>query len=281
MPYNLDSLKIKRYNLKMKKIFATTLILSSIYSSTLDLGIGVGDMSYPDYLGSNHTNRTILPFPYIDYHSKKIDIDQDGLKERLFSIDELRLRLSMSGSLPVRSSGAREGMDNLDISGEIGPAIIYELYKKDGITLKLDFPIRAVISTNFKEMRYRGYKYDPKLAIDYNFLDGYIFQFKTGGVWADSRFQNYIYGVEREFVTENRAKYKAKAGYMGYKTSIGISKKFNRVWAGASIIYYDLDGAVSKDSPLFNKNYGVYSGLFIAYLFDEKFYKNIKNLFKD
>ena len=265
----------------MKKIFATTLILSSLYSSTLDLGIGVGDMIYPDYLASNHTNRTILPFPYIDYHSEKLNIDQDGLKERLFSIDELSLRLSMSGSLPVRSSGAREGMSNLDISGEIGPAIIYELYKKDGVNLKLDFPIRAVISTNFKEMRYRGYKYDPKLAIDYNFLDGYIFQFKTGGVWGDSRFQNYIYGVEREFVTENRAKYKAKAGYMGYKTSIGISKKFNRVWAGASIIYYDLDGAVSKDSPLFNKNYGVYSGLFIAYLFDEKFSKHIKNLFKD
>ena len=262
----------------MKKV-TTIFIISSLYSSTLDLGIGVGDMNYPDYLGSNHTNSTILPFPYIDYHSKKLDIDQDGLKERLFSIDGLSLRLSMNGSLPVHSSGAREGMSNLDISGEIGPAIIYELYKKDGVTLKLDFPIRAVISTNFKEIKYRGYKYDPRFAIDYNFLDGYLFQFQTGGVWADGRFQNYIYGVESHFIRENRTQYKANRGYMGYKTSMGISKKFNRVWAGAFIRYYDLNRAVSKDSPLFSRSYGVYSGLFIAYLFDKKFSKKIKSLF--
>ncbi len=265
----------------MKKKFITIImIISSLYSSTLDLGIGIGSITYPDYIGSNHTNNTILPFPYIDYHSKTMDIDKDGLKQRLFSMDRVSLRLSMSGSLPVHSSGAREGMSDLDIAGEIGPAIIYELYKKDGLTLKLDFPIRAVVSTNFKEMRYRGYKCDPRFAIDYNFLNGYLFQLQTGGVWADSRFQNYIYGVESRFATKDRSQYRAEAGYMGYKTSIGISKKFNRVWAGAFIRYYDLNGAVSEDSPLFNRSYGVYSGLFIAYLFDREFSTKIKNLFE-
>ena len=263
----------------MRKKITIALIISSLYSSTLDLGIGIGEMRYPDYLGSNHTNSTIFPFPYIDYHSEKLDIDQDGLKQRLFSIDGVSLRVSMSGSLPVHSSGAREGMGNLDIAGEIGPAIVYEIYRKDGLSIKLDFPIRAVISTNFKELKYRGYKYDPRLAMDYNFLDGYLFQFQTGGVWADSRFQNYIYGVDSRFITENRTQYRAKEGYMGYKTSIGISKKFNRVWAGAFIRFYDLNGAVSKDSPLFNRSYGVYSGIFIAYLFDNKFSKKIKSLF--
>ncbi len=265
----------------MKKKITIALFISSLYSSTLDLGVGAGEMSYPDYLGSNHTNSTILPFPYIDYHSDTMDIDQDGLKQRLFSIDGLSLRISMSGSLPVHSSGAREGMSNLDIAGEIGPAIIYKLYKKDGLSLKLDFPIRAVISTNFKELKYRGYKYDPRFAIDYNFLDGYLFQFQTGGVWADRKFQNYIYGVDNRFITEDRTQYRAKKGYIGYKTSIGISKKFNRVWAGAFIRYYDLNRAVSKDSPLFSRSYAIYSGLFIAYLFDDEFSKKIKNLFND
>ena len=235
-------------------------------------------MNYPDYLGSNHSNNMIVPFPFIDYHSKKLDIDQDGVKQQLFAIDGLSLRLSMNGSLPVTSSGAREGMSNLDPAGEIGPALVYKLYDNSGLTIKLDFPIRAVISTDFKtNIEYRGYKYDPKIALDYKFLDGYLFQFQTGGVWADSQFNDYIYGVDSNSVTKNREEYRAKAGYSGYKTSMGLSKKFKKVWIGGFIRYYDLTGSVSKDSPLKEQNDAIYSGLFIAYLFDKSFSKKVKN----
>ena len=259
-----------------KQLILSITLLTFMYSSELDLGIGVGGMYYPDYLGSDHTNSIVIPFPYIDYHSKRLDIDKDGIKQQLFAIDGLSARVSMLGSLPVTSSGAREGMDDLDIAGEIGPALVYKLYEKDGFTLKLDIPIRAIISTNWKSFKYRGYKSDPKIAIDYTFLDGYLLQFQTGGVWADSKYNNYIYGIENRYVTSTRAKYKAKAGYLGYKTSIGVSKKYQKIWAGAFIRHYSLAGAVSSDSPLVRQNYAIYGGVFIAYLFDKKFSQKVK-----
>jgi len=255
----------------MKKKLILLLILGQyINASELNLGVGIGDMYYPDYLGSDHTNNMVIPFPFIDYHSKKLDIDQDGIKQQLFAIDGLSARVSMSGSLPVTSSGAREGMANLDPAGEIGPALVYKFYEKSGLSLKLDIPIRAVVSSDWKSIDYRGYKIDPRIAIDYN-INGYLWQFQTGGVWADSKYNNYIYGIDSSDVIEGRAEYKAKAGYLGYKTSFGISKKYEKIWAGAFIRHYNLSGAVSNDSPLTRQKYALYSGLFIAYLFDKEF----------
>ncbi len=259
-----------------KKIILSLIIISNLNSSELDLGIGVGEMNYPDYLGSNHSNSIVIPFPFIDYKSKKLDIDQNGIKKQLFSINELSLRLSINGSLPVTSSGAREGMSNLDPSGEIGPALVYTLYHKQGLVIKLDFPIRVIMSTNFKtNITYRGYKSDPKIALDYKF-NNYLFQFQTGGVWGDSKFNKYIYNVDNSSVTENRKRYKAKAGYIGYKTSIGLSKKLKKIWIGGFIRYYDLTGAVSKNSPLKEENSALYSGLFVAYLFDKSLSNKVK-----
>jgi len=152
----------------MKKQLVLLLTLFALpYASELDLGIGIGDMYYPDYLGSNHSNNLVVPFPFIDYHSGKLDIDTDGIKQQLFSIDGLSVRLSMSGSLPMSSSGAREGMDDLDPAGEIGPALVYSLYDDGAFSFKLDLPIRAVVSSDFKGIDYRGYLYEFKAKIEY------------------------------------------------------------------------------------------------------------------
>ena len=259
----------------MKKLFILFTIISFTSASELDLGMGFGDMYYPDYLGSDHSNNIVVPFPYIDYHSEKLDIDKDGVKQQLFSIDGLSVRLSVSGSLPVSSSGAREGMSDLDIALELGSALVYKMYEYNGFTMNINFPLRAVVSTNWKSMEYRGYKSDPKLAMDYN-LNGYLLEFQTGGVWADSRYNNYIYGIEKRYVTPNRSEYSAKAGYLGYKSSFGISKKYKKIWAGGFIRHYFLDGSVAKDSPLFRENYAIYGGVFVAYLFDKEFSKKVK-----
>jgi outer membrane protein len=262
----------------MKKRLTLPLIFSLFaYSSELDLGIGIGDIRYPDYLGSDHSNSMVIPFPFIDYHSQKLDIDQDGVKQQLFQIDGLSLRLSLNGSLPAKSSGARVGMSDLDTAGEIGPALVYDMYNREGLSLKLDIPIRAVVSTNWSSIDYRGYKCNPRFVIDYRFLDGYLFQLKTGGVWADGRYHNYIYGVESRDVIDQRAEYKAKAGYSGYKTSMGISKKFKKIWVGSYIRYFNLNGAVSQDSPLKRQNYALYGGLFVAYLFDKDLSEKVKD----
>ncbi|NEW60916.1 MipA/OmpV family protein [Sulfurovum sp. bin170] len=245
-------------------------------ASELDLGLGVGTLYYPDYLGSDSSSTLVFPYPYIDYRSKNLKIDKDGLKQQIFSIDSLSVRVSMSGSLPVKASKAREGMDELDLAGEIGPALVYSLYEDSGFSVKLDLPIRAVVSTDLEGIDYRGYIYELKAMIEYESEDGYLYQFHTGGVWGDSRYHNYIYGVEERFVTDDRDHYKAEAGYSGYKTSFGISKKFEKVWAGAFVRHYTLRGTIFEDSPLMRKDSAIYSGVFVAYLFDKEFSNKVK-----
>ena len=252
-------------------------LIEAIEASELDLGIGLGAMFYPDYLGSDQSNMLVIPYPYISYVSENLEIDGNGVDAALFDIHNLSLRLSLSGSLPVKSSGAREGMHDLDPSFEVGPALVYTLYDKDGLSFKLDMPIRAVISSDFKGLDYRGYIYDPKLSIEYDFLDGYNFQLHTGGVFADSRYHNYIYGVPLHYVTENRNYYKTDAGYSGYKTSMGIEKKFEHLWLGAFVRHYSLTGSIFSSSPLTEKNSGIYGGIFMAYLFDKSYSDKVKN----
>ena len=258
-----------------KTLLLSIFLLSFLRASELELGFGMGAMHYPDYLGSNSTNRLVIPYPYISYRSKKLEIDREGLKQELFAIDGLSVRLSMSGSLPVKSSGAREGMSDLDPAGEIGPALVYNLYEYGEFNLKLDIPIRAVLSTDGKGVDYRGYISELKVKMEYE-ADGYLYQLHTGGVWGDSRYHEYIYGVKQEFVTANRDYYEAKAGYSGYKTSLGISKKLEQLWIGSFIRYYSLAGSSFGNSPLKRKNSAIYGGIFIAYLFDKKFSKKVK-----
>lgn len=261
-----------------KQLFLLSLSINLISASELDIGIGVGVMEYPDYLGSENSNTLAIPYPFFWYRSENLNIDGNGLKKRLFSINNLSLRLSMSGSLPVKSSGARDGMADLDPAGEIGPALVYTFYDKDGLDIKFDLPIRAVVSSDFQStIDYRGYLSDPKIAVDYDFGEKYLFQFQTGGVWADSRYHNYLYGVDDSFVTDSRKEYSTKAGYSGYKTSMGISKVYEKAWIGAFVRHYTLSGSVFGDSPLKRKNSAIYAGLFVAYLFDKDISNKVKS----
>jgi len=262
----------------MKKAFLiATFCTFGLTASELDLGIGVGTMYYPDYLGSDQSNLMFIPYPYISYKNENIEIDGNGLDAELFDIDNLSMRLSISGSVPVKSSGVRKGMHDLDPSIEIGPALVYSLYEKNGLSLKIDMPIRAVISSDFKGLDYRGYIYDPKLSIEYDTSDGYNFQLHTGGVFADSRYHNYIYGVKLKNTTKDRNYYKTDSGYSGYKTSMGIEKKFENLWLGAFVRHYSLTGSIFGSSPLAVKNSAVYGGLFVAYLFDKSYTDKVKN----
>jgi len=258
----------------IKKLFSLLISISFLNASTLDLGFGTGGMLYPDYLGSKHENILFVPYPYISYTSKNLTIDRDGLNGKLFTKKNISLELSASGSLPVKSRGARESMNDIDSALEIGPALVYTLYNSKGLNLKLDLPLRMVLSSDFKKIDYHGYVYEIRAELKYNF-DDYLFQLHTGGIWANSKYNNYLYGVGIEDSTDKRPVYHGKAGYNGYKTSIGISKKFKHVWTGAFARHYILTHNVFSNSPLKEKNSAIYGGLFIAYIFNNNSNRSI------
>ena len=259
----------------MKKLLLLLSTFSMLNAAKLDLGFGAGTMVYPDYLGSKDENVLFIPYPYLSYTSEKLNIDRDGLEGRLFSSSNFNLQVSASGSLPVESSGAREGMKDLDPALEIGPALVYNVYTNDKLSLKLDVPFRAVLSSDLKNVEYRGLIYELRAELEYTY-NNYLFQLHTGGVWADKKYNNYLYGVGINDLTSNRPLYEGKAGYNGYKTSMGVSKKFDHIWAGAFARHYNLSHNAFADSPLKEKNSGIYGGIFVAYLFDDTLSRSIK-----
>jgi len=259
----------------MKKFLILISTLSMLNAAELDLGFGAGAMVYPDYLGSKNENILFIPYPYISYASENLTIDRDGLEGRLFSGSDFSLQVSASGSLPVESSGAREGMSDLDPALEIGPALVYDVYTSKDLSLKLDLPLRAVFSTDFKGVDYRGHLLELRAEIEYNVND-YLFQLHTGGVWANQKYNDYLYGVGINDATTTRPLYEGKAGYNGYKTSIGVSKKFDHIWAGAFARHYNLSHNAFSDSPLKEKNSAIYGGVFVAYIFDDALSRSIK-----
>lgn len=260
----------------MKKYLFFLCFAMSLHASTLDLGFGVGTMFYPDYLGSKNSNTLFIPYPYVSYKSDKLSIDREGLQQKLLHYDDFSLELSAGGSLPLKSSGIREGMHNLDPAVEFGPALLYTAYTDKTLSLKIDLPVRAVFSTDFKNIDYRGYIYELRGELEYKFND-YELQLHTGFVWANSRYNNYIYGVTSEEVTATRAFFNAKGGYEAYKTSLGFSKRFKKVWLGAFARHYSLNKSSISNSPLTEKKSALYGGVFVAYIFDDTLTRKIKN----
>lgn len=260
----------------MKKLLFFLSCYLTVNAAQLDLGLGGGAMFYPDYLGSKNNNVLFIPYPYISYKSDKLNIDREGLKRKFLSYGDFSLELSAAGSLPVSSSGAREGMNDLDPALELGPALIYSAYQDDGLSLKVDVPLRAVLSTDFKGLDYRGYIYELRGELEYKF-NNYELQFHTGLMWADSKYHNYLYGVGANDVINSRALYETNGGYTAYKTSLGLSKRFNNVWAGAFVRHYSLNKSSISNSPLTERNSALYGGVFVAYIFDDSMTRSIKS----
>ena len=241
----------------------------------------MGSLLYPDYVGSDHSNLLVFPYPYILYRSDKLEIDKEGLKKELFSSQDFSIKLSLAGSLPISSSGAREGMPDLDPSGEIGPAFVYTFYEENALSLKLGVPVRAVFSTDLKTVDYRGFISQIRSEFEYTTENNYLFQLYTGFAFADSRYNNYLYGVDSQFVNNNREEYHAKGGYSAFQTAVGLSKDFKKFWLGAFLKHQVLTNSSFSNSPLVRRNSALYGGFVLAYKFDKSFSNRVKKWLED
>jgi len=234
----------------------------------LELGVGVGSLYYPNYMGSKSIQMLIIPLPYIRYEGEFVRIDEDGLSGKLFGINGLRLDMSLSGSLPASSDGggAREGMPDLDLTGEVGPNLVYNIYEKGVAQLEFELPIRATLSTDFSSIAYRGIVSNPQFKYSLNYSE-FEWTLRIGAIFSDSVYNNYYYGVEQKYVTPDRAAYTAENGFSGFRHRVGMTYKKNRWWAGAFISYNDISSATFRDSPLVETTGALYMGASVAYIF--------------
>lgn len=237
-----------------------------------EIGVGIAPIVFPDYRGSDQQSIHVLPFPYIIYRGERIKLTQDGLSGVLFDTERLELNISISGALPVDSddNDARAGMNDLDPTVEIGPALKIHLTDEDAeLSLRLNIPLRAVIAIDLThlELNHVGWVLHPQLWLDLPELHGWSTSIGIGPLFADDNYHDYYYGVSPAFATASRPAYEGKAGYSGISVVIGTNRRFGQLWVGAFLRYDNLSGVAFEDSPLFETEHVFIAGAAIAWIF--------------
>jgi outer membrane scaffolding protein for murein synthesis (MipA/OmpV family) len=255
-------------------LLALSLIPIPVRASEVPLwegGAGVAVIDFPDYRGSDERNTYVLPIPYFVYRGKFLKIDREKVRGLLFKTDRVELDLSLSGSVPVRSSDneARQGMPDLDATLEIGPSLNLALHRSAGnkTVLELRLPVRPVIDIHAD---YQGYVFQPQLNLDVHGPVGYTgwnLGLLVGPVFADGRYHQYIYGVDPADTTELRPAYTAHGGYAGSQFIGALSKRFPNYWVGGFVKWDSLHGAAFEDSPLVRDSHNFTAGFAISWIF--------------
>jgi outer membrane protein len=223
-----------------------------------ELGIGVGSLHTPHYRGSNSEADILLPFPYVIYRGSFLQIDrEEGVRGKLFNNEAVRIDLSLAGNVPVPDTdeGARSGMDALDPLLEIGAELIIDLWRASDRDHSFSFnvPLRLVYSVGDPLLEFQGITLSPYLNYKISQEDlGLLWRYSAsiGPIFANSRYNDYFYEVNPEFVTPERAEYHADSGYGGSRVTLSVKRHAQKYMIGAFARYDNLDGAVFQDSPL-------------------------------
>lgn len=237
----------------------------------LELGIGFGGVSLPDYRGADEQSSYVVPWPFIVYEHEQFSLDRQGLRGRLFGRPDLSVLLSVNAGVPVNSdeNSARAGMPDLDPSIEIGPELDWRWRRVGAQRLGFKFPVRAVFATDLSYADAIGWVAHPQIAwarIPRTRGDWDIDAI-AGPLFAGDRYHDYYYAVAPAFATALRPTYDSRAGYSGFRSSIGGSRRFGRYWLGGYVRYEYLRGAAFDDSPLYKRDHALMLGLGFAYLF--------------
>ncbi|HSC46667.1 MAG TPA: MipA/OmpV family protein [Gammaproteobacteria bacterium] len=240
---------------------------------SLELGVGVGALRFPDYPGAEEQRTLALPFPYFVFHSKYLDVNRDRVRGKLLAGDRLSLDVDFGGSVAVDSSRDREraGMPDLDWIGEAGPALRYRIWESDGGDTRLEgvLPVRKAVSVHVLEFHDRGWTFAPRVEIGHRIGSDDRYLGVDAGLSvlrADQKYYDYIYGVAPQYATATRPAYTPDGGYGGYTLSLGMSLRRDDVVYGAFFRYTDLDGAVFAASPLVSRLHEVSFGVAVSWI---------------
>lgn len=236
----------------------------------LELGLGVGALSNPDYRGSTRESITVLPVPYVSYQDKRVQLSRDGLVARLFDSGNFRLRLSANATLPNddNDKGARRGMPDLLPTFEIGPSFDWRLSEAGG-KWDLRVPVRVVAAADFDEAEGIGWLSFPHLRFsrDDMSLGGWELEAATGAgpVWASRKYHRYFYRVEPRYATADRPAYDVGSGYSGARVTAYLGLRRGPWRIGLGVTHDELAGAEMRDSPLVETEHSTVIALGVFY----------------
>lgn len=244
-----------------------------------EVGAFAAAFTIPHYVGSDEYHTFVFPFPYIIYRGEFFQADRGGVRGLFFYSDRIEFDISTGGNLPVSSDSneARKDMPELDTLLEIGPAIRYYIYRRGALDhLYLQAAWRGAMSFEFNGgldigVDYRGYR--STLGLTYKneslFQDNDLTFFMSAGIsYADNILNGYFYDVAPEFVTPDRGRFDADAGYAGLHLSCVAIKDLSERWSiGAVAGWRNINGAVFEESPLVRTSNNYYGSAFLIWKF--------------
>ena len=246
---------------KAKKLFALDAQTALISKPVWELGVGAAFFSGHDYPASDDPNDTALALPFFVYRSERVRVQGGGVGAVAIERPRFKLDVSLGGSLNAESSGnaAREGLPDLDFLFELGPRLNILLSRRlhaNGATSTWRWlnSIQGVVSTDFSVVNGRGYTFKTELEWKHAnaFGSAVDLQLQLDAQWATRNLHDYFYSVASQFATPTRAAFRARSGYLGATTSIGLGYEITpalRLFSGVQ--FENFRGAANSDSPLF------------------------------
>jgi outer membrane scaffolding protein for murein synthesis (MipA/OmpV family) len=240
-----------------------------------EAGIAGGGGFLPAYPASDQNRWRGLAVPYIIYRGNVFRADDNGLRARTSLADGIELSVSASGGVNASSDDvtARQGMPDLEWLGELGPTLRFTLWRGEDEAspqrIVVDTPIRAVFSTDWSSVSFRGFTFAPDIAYEHtHFLSPFARLRVSAGVsFGTDRYADYFYDVAPQFARADRPAYNAQAGYVGSRLTLSYRLPLNErfsVVAGGRV--ENFSGAANADSPLFRNewNFSVVAGFAVS-----------------
>jgi len=229
-----------------------------------EVGIAGGGGSIPAYPASSQNQWRGLVVPYLIYRGDVFRSDDSGLRARAGLADGIELSFSASGGVNAASGDvtAREGMPDLDWIGELGPNLRFILWRDDSqdtpARIVVDTPVRAVFSTDWSSISFRGFTFAPDIAYERLHLFSRYARFRiaAGVTFGTDRYTSYFYEVDPQYARPGRQAYDSQAGYVGARLTLSyrlpLSERLSIVVGGR---IENFSGSANADSPLYRSDW--------------------------
>jgi MipA family protein len=238
-----------------------------------EAGVGVGTLVLPAYKGSSTTRVYVAPLPYFVYRGETLRTNREGVGLKVLGAENWRLDLSLSGGLPVQSSGTkREGMRDLPLVGEVGAVLKYDLSTSASQQWQLRLPLRYATGIRLSGLQSVGWISDPGVWVTGDFsLLGARWDWGASASldFQSGSYNNFYYGVSAAEATPTRSRYAASGGYSGADLRVGAVRRIGSLVASGFVGVSNLSGATFRDSPLVQQSTNFYAGVALVWVFDK------------
>ena len=231
-----------------------------------ELGAGIGSLWLPHYPGADQNQAFVAPFPLLIYRGETVRADRGAIRGILYEAGDTRVDISIRGSLPVNSedNDARQGMEDLDPTLEIGPQIAWTAHQGAHNSVQLRLPLRAVISVGSNGVRHQGNVANPNIRWDHQINSNFRVTSRISARFGDGKWHDYFYAVSAADALATRPQYDAPGGYSGSSLSATLSYRHGDWRFGGGLGIELLNDVAFEDSPLVREDQAFFVGFAVS-----------------